>query len=467
MSNGTLAPRPSSGEPVPTDRNNPVVTLQGVEFQEVADHTAPINYRKPMRIGLAAIVLGVGVFGVWAALAPLDAAVVAHGTLVVESKRKTVQHLEGGIIKDLLVRDGQAVTEGQPVIRLDPTRAQASLSVVQGQLDAAMALDARLVAERDKAKEIAFPQELSSRLADPQVKQLTDVQRRQFVERRLSLDNQVAINDQRIEQLRAQIQGLRVLEQSKLEQIQLYEGQLVGLRDLEKKGFFPKSRLLEMERDLARIKGDRGNDIQSIARSEMAIGETKLQTAQLRQKFTEDVLAQLRDTQNQIADLRQRVVAAQDVLTRLDVIAPQSGVVQNMKISTLGGVVQPGQALMEIVPVDDRLIVEAQVTPNDIEAIHMGQAAELRFSTLNARHTPVIDAKVITATPDRLIDERSGAPYFMVKLEVVPGQEEKLGDLKLQAGLPVDAMVKVAPRSALEYMVQPLSEHIFRALTER
>lgn len=467
MSNGTLAPRPASGQPVPPDRENPVVTLKGVEFQNVTDTTASINYRKPMRLGLAAIVLGVGVFGTWAALAPLDAAVVAHGTLVVESKRKTVQHLEGGIIRELLVRDGQSVTEGQPVIRLDPTRAQANVAVAQGQLDAAMALDGRLSAERDKAKDISFAPELLARSSDPQVKQLIDVQRRQFLERRLSLENQIAINDQRIEQLRAQIQGFRVLEQSKLEQIQLYEGQLVGLRDLEKKGFFPKSRLLEMERDLARIKGDRGNDVQSIARSEMAIGETKLQTAQLRQKFTEDVLAQLRDTQNQIADLRQRVVAAQDVLSRLDILAPQSGVVQNMKITTPGGVVQPGQALMEIVPVDDRLIVEAQVTPNDIEAIHLGQAAELRFSTLNARRTPALDAKVITATPDRLVDERSGAPYFMIKLEVVPGQEDRLGDLKLQAGLPVDAMVKVAPRSALEYMVQPLTEHIFRALTER
>ncbi|MFY7924731.1 MAG: HlyD family type I secretion periplasmic adaptor subunit [Aquidulcibacter sp.] len=466
MSNGTLAPRPASGEPVPTDQN-PVVTLQGVEFQRVQDSGASINYRGPMRLGLVVITLCIVVFGTWSALAPLDSAVVAHGTLVVESKRKAVQHLEGGIVKELLVKDGQAVQEGQPLIRLDATRAQAGLSVVQGQLDAAMALDTRLAAERDKLKEVVFPPELTSRANDPQVKQLMEAQRRQFLERRLSLENQIAINEQRVEQLRAQIGGYRVLEQSKLEQIQLYEGQLVGLRDLEKKGFFPRSRLLEMERDLARIKGDRGNDIQSIARSEMAIGETRLQTAQLRQKFIEDVLAQLRETQNQIADLRQRVVAAADVLTRLDVLAPQSGVVQNMKIATPGGVIQPAQQLMEIVPVDDRLIVEAQVTPNDIEAIHLGQAAELRFSTLNARHTPVIDARVITATPDRLLDERTGAPYFQIKLEVLPGQEQKMGDLKLQAGLPVDAMIKVAPRSALEYMINPLTDHFARALTER
>ena len=466
MSNGTLAPRPASGEPVPTDQN-PVVTLQGVEFHESSDSSVALNYRTPMRVGLVTIFLCFAVFGTWAALAPLDAAVVAHGSLVVESKRKAVQHLEGGIVRDILVTDGSTVAEGQPLLRLDPTRAQANLSVVQGQLDATMALDARLAAERDRAKDIAFPPELTARINDPQVKQLIDAQRRQFIERRLSLENQIAINDQRIEQLRAQIGGFRVLELSKLEQIQLYEGQLVGLRDLEKKGFFPRSRLLEMERDLARIKGDRGNDVQSIARSEMAIGETRLQTAQLRQKFTEDVLAQLRESQNQISDLRQRVVAAADVLTRLDVPSPQAGIVQNMKIATSGGVIQPGQQLMEIVPVDDRLIVEAQVTPNDIEAIYLGQAAELRFSTLNARHTPVIDAKVIAKTPDRLLDERSGAPYYMIKLEVVPGQDAKFGDLKLQAGLPVDAMVKVASRSALEYMVEPLTGHIFKALTER
>jgi HlyD family secretion protein/epimerase transport system membrane fusion protein len=466
MSNGTLAPRPASGEPVPTDQN-PVVTLQGVEFHSASDTSVALNYRTPMRVGLLGIFLCFAVFGTWSALAPLDAAVVAHGTLVVESKRKSVQHLEGGIVREILVNDGSVVTEGQPLLRLDPTRAQANLSVVQGQLDATMALDARLAAERDRAKEIAFPVELTSRASDPQVKQLMDAQRRQFIERRLSLENQIAINDQRIEQLRAQIGGFRVLELSKLEQIQLYEGQLVGLRDLEKKGFFPRSRLLEMERDLARIKGDRGNDVQSIARSEMAIGETRLQTAQLRQKFTEDVLAQLRESQNQISDLRQRVVAAADVMTRLDVPSPQSGIVQNMKIATAGGVIQPGQQLMEIVPVDDRLIVEAQVTPNDIEAIYLGQPADLRFSTLNARNTPVIDAKVIAKTPDRLIDERTGAPYYLIKLEVVSGQDTKFGHLKLQAGLPVDAMVKVAPRSALEYMVQPLTDHIFKALTER
>lgn len=466
MSNGTLAPRPSSGDPVPTDQN-PVVTLQGVEFQKVQSGGASINYRGPMRLGLLVMLACVIVFGTWAALAPLDAAVVAHGTLVVESKRKMVQHLEGGIVKELLVTDGQAVVEGQALIRLDATRAQAGLSVVQGQLDSFMALDARLIAERDKLKEVVFPPELLARAQEPQVQRLMEAQQRQFVERRLSLENQIAINEQRIQQLRAQIGGYRVLEQSKLEQIQLYEGQLVGLRDLEKKGYFPKSRLLEMERDLARIKGDRGNDVQSIARSEMAIGETRLQNAQLRQKFIEEVLSQLRETQSQIADLRQRVVAAADVLTRLDVIAPQSGVVQNMKIATPGGVIQPGQQLMEIVPVDDRLIVEAQVSPSDIEAIHLGQVAELRFSTLNARNTPVIDARVITATPDRLLDDRSGAPYFQIKLEVIPGQEEKFGDLKLQAGLPVDAMVKVAPRSALQYMIGPITDHFARALTER
>lgn len=466
MSNGTLAPRPS-GKDVAVPTETPIVTLQGVAFQGETQQGAKTDYRQPMRIGLLAIFLCFAVFGTWAVLAPLDAAVVAHGTLVVESKRKTVQHLEGGIVRELLVKDGQPVEEGQPVIRLDPTRAQANVALVQAQLDAAMALDARLTAERDKLKDVVFPPELTQRPDEPQVKQLMDVQRRQFIERRLSLENQVAINDQRIEQLRAQIRGFQVLEKSKLEQIDLYEGQLVGLRDLEKKGFFPKSRLLEMERDLARIKGDRGNDVQSIARSEMAIGETRLQTAQLRQKFTEEVLAQLRETQNQIADYRQRVIAARDVLTRLDVLAPQSGVVQNMKIATPGGVIQPGQQLMEIVPVDDRLIAEAQVTPNDIEAIHLGQAAELRFSTLNARNTPVIDARVISATPDRLIDERTGAPYFQIKLEVLPGQEAKFGDLKLQAGLPVDAMIKVAPRSALQYMIQPLSDHILKAFTER
>jgi HlyD family type I secretion membrane fusion protein len=466
MSNGTLAPRPAAGDPVPTDQS-PVATLKGVEFHESSDTSIAIDYRGPMRVGLITIFLCFAVFGTWAALAPLDAAVVAHGTLVVESKRKTVQHLEGGIVRDLLVTDGAVVMEGQPLIRLDPTRAQANLSVVQGQLDGTMALDARLAAERDKTKEIIYPAELLARQSDPQVKQLIEAQRRQFMERRLSLENQVAINEQRIEQLRAQIAGYRVLELSKLEQIQLYEGQLVGLRDLEKKGFFPKSRLLEMERDLARIKGDRGNDVQSIARSEMAIGETRLQTAQLRQKFIEEVLVQLRETQNQISDLRQRVVAAADVLTRLDVLAPQAGVVQNMKIATPGGVIQPGQQLMEIVPVDDRLIVEAQVTPNDIEAVYLGQSSELRFSTLNARNTPVIDARVIAKTPDRLIDERSGAPYYQIRLEVVPGQEAKFGDLKLQAGLPVDAMIKVSSRSALEYLVQPLTDHLSRAFTER
>lgn len=466
MSNGTLAPRPSGSEPVRADQK-PVVTLQGVEFQSAVNDKAQINYKGPMRLGLIVIFLCFAIFGTWAALAPLDAAVVAHGSLVVESKRKSVQHLEGGIVKEILVRDGQTVTEGQSVIKLDPTRAQASLSVVQGQLDAALALEARLIAERDKLKAVTFPAELMDRSNDPQVRQLMEVQRRQFTERKLSLDNQVAINDQRIEQLRAQIRGYQVLQQSKQEQIELYEGQLVGLRDLEKKGFFPRSRLLEMERDLARIKGDRGNDVQSIARSEMAIGETRLQTAQLRQKMTEEVLQLLRETQNQIADTRQRVIAAADVLNRLDVIAPQTGVVQNLKIATVGGVIQPGQQLMEIVPVDDRLLVEAQVSPNDIEAVYLDQPAELRFNTLNARNTPVIDAKVIGLTPDRLLDERTGQPYFQIKLEVLPGQESKYGELKMQAGLPVDVLIKVAPRSALEYMVRPLLDHIARAFTER
>lgn len=430
------------------------------------DYYLPGEAGRSIRFGwLVVLVTFVG-FGGWASLAPLASAVSASATVVVEGRKKAVQHLEGGMIHSIHVQEGQYVEKEQLLVRLEDTQVSSTAARLRTQLDDALALEARLIAERDDARQLVFSPELQERRTHGAAEVMT-LQERQFQERRLSLEGQVAILEQKIAQHEEEIAGLRAQREAAHNQIRIYKEELVGVRDLYKQGYYPRSRVLAMEREVARLEGEEGANQASMSRAEKGIGEAKLQIIQTLQKFKEEVVNQLREVQAQAADLRERLLVAKDVLKRVDILAPQAGLVQNLQVSTVGGVVAPGQTMMEIVPKDDQLLIEAQVSPVDVDVIHAGQEAEVRFVAFKLRATPIILGKVRTVSGDRLVEQRTQAPYYLVRIDTTPEELAKLGkDKKVQAGMPVEVLIQVGSRTTLEYLLKPLTDAFARGLNE-
>lgn len=431
----------------------------------VDDFETPMQ---PARIGWIVVGLFFGVLGTWSAVAPLASAVVAPGTVVVESNRKAIQHLEGGIVSEILVRDGDPVRAGDVLLRLEQTQAKASSDMLMNQYYNHRAVEARLMAELEGYDRIDFPDDLrASALQQSSVQDILDGQKRQFDERRRSLDNQVSILESRIAQYHQEIVGLKVQKSSGDRQVSIYKDELVGLRELYEKGWYPRTRILSMEREIARLQGEIGAQVASMARAEKSIGEAELQIIQTRQRFKEDAVSQLRDIQQQLADLRERSTVAVNILERTELRASLDGIIQNVKVHTVAGVVRPGETLMEIVPENDRLVIDAEVSPVDIDSVHAGQDAEVRFSSFQSRSIPTITGTVLTVSADRLIDERMGIPYYTVRVQVSDDELVKLGDSRLQAGMPAEVLIQTGERTVLDYFIRPLRDSMSRAMVEK
>lgn len=433
-------------------------------------HPAPprlkTRARGPIAAGTAIILIAFGGFGTWAGLAPLNSAAIAPAVVVVESARKTVQHLEGGIIKEILIDEGSTVETGQVLIRLDDTRARTSYDLLQGQLDAALALQYRLMAERDGVKEIAFPPELVSRRNDPAIAQILSAQERLFVARRKAQQGQAAVLRQRMAQFREEITGLRAQQRSKERQIALIREEYKGVKELYDKGIERKPRLLALERAEALLEGERGELIALVSRAEQAIGEAELRIIDLDNSFQQDVATQLRDTEVRVAELRDRLRAQEDVLQRVDIRAPQPGVVVGLKFRSRLGVIPPGAAIMDIVPSEDRLIVEARVRPEDVDVVRVGQTAQIRLTAYKQRNTLTVAGKLVHLSADRFLDERSGLAYYLAKIDPDAQSLAEAGNVQLQAGMPAEVMIETGTRLAIDYMVNPVLISFKRAFRE-
>lgn len=422
--------------------------------------------RGPLMAGTLVILLTFLGIGIWGAFAPLDSAAIAPGVVVVESNRRLVQHLEGGIVAELLVGEGQQVKDGQVLLRLDSTRSKAQWQILRSDLDSFLASEARLEAERDNMTTLAFPQELTDRAGNALVDEVMHSQRNLFDTRRLSLANQHDILTQRVQQLYQQIDGLRALEKSKNDQEKLIDDELVGKRMLLTKGLVAKTQVLALEREKARLEGERGDHIASIARTEQAIGENKMQMSQLDKQRQEEVAKELRETQGQISEAREKLVAAADVMSRVDVVAPVAGQVLNLAVHTVGGVVGPGQTIAEIVPNDDKLIAEVQINTADIDTVHEGMDVSLRFGVVDARLSPTIDGKLVSISADRVTDPQTRATYYKGRVEIPEAEAKKLEPLRLQAGMNVESMIKRGERTALSYIFKPLMDRLHGAFHE-
>src|SRR5262249_1049876 len=348
------------------------------------------DWKRPAILGYLIIIFTFVVLGGWSALAKLDSAVVAPGVVAVESNRKTVQHLDGGIIQDILVREGQRVKQGDILFKMDPTQAQANFDLQQNQLYAGLAQEARLVAERDMAAEVTFPQELRAVDINPMVARAVADQTKEFNERQASLSGQIELLEAKITEYKTEIQGLIVQQKATEDQLQWILEELVDLRRLLDQNLVQKTRVLALEREKSRLGGAIGRSIADQAKAQNGIGEAQLQIRQLRQKFQEEVSGQILEARQKIADLREKVRVARDVFRRLVIVAPVSGTVQSLKVFTVGGVIKAGEPLLDIVPEHDRFIVQAHVSPHDTEGVAPGMRAEIRFTAFRTNVLPLI-----------------------------------------------------------------------------
>jgi membrane fusion protein, type I secretion system len=426
-----------------------------------------ISIRRHLLGGVViALVLTVGVGG-WATTTKLSGAVIAPGSVVVDSNVKKVQHLTGGIVGELLVRDGQRVRTGEIVLRLDETVTRANLAIVTKGLDEMNARRSRLAAERDGAEELTFPAALLARANEPDVTAAIDSERKLFELRRRARLGQKSQLRERIAQLDEEIRGYTALQEAKAEEIELIQRELEGVRVLWNKNLVQINRLISLEREGARLKGERAQSVAAVAQSRGKIGEIELQIIQIDQDLSSEVARELREVEGKIGEFIERKVAAEDQLKRIDIRAPQDGVVHQLAVHTVGGVVPPGEAIMLVVPEADALSIEAKVWPQDIDQLHVGQPAGLRFSAFNQRTTPEINGVITRISADVSRDEKSGLSYYTARIGIDPEEIGRLGGVRLVPGMPVETFMKTYDRTVLSYFVKPLEDQILRAFRER
>ncbi len=427
--------------------------------------------RRSMRRHLlvAVVVVCILVIGVggWGTTAVISGAVVASGSLVVDSNVKKVQHPTGGIVGELRVRDGDHVHAGDIVVRLDETITRANLAIVSKGLDELMARKARLESERDGWDTIVFPAQLVAGASDPDRAAAMDSERKLFNLRKTARSGQKAQLRERVAQLGEEIAGLTAQQNSKSKEISLVERELAGVRDLWSKNLVQINRLTALEREAARLDGERGQLVAAAAQAKGKVAETALQILQIDQDIASEVAKELREVDGKIGEFVERKVTAEDQLKRIDVRAPQDGTVFQLAVHTVGGVITAGDPIMLIVPEADNLAVEVKVNPQDIDQLQLNQKAILRFTSFNARTTPEIEGVVTRISADISTDQRTGQSYYTLRISLPPEQVERLGDVKLLPGMPVEAFVQTGDRTMLSYLMKPLHDQFVRAFREK
>lgn len=420
-----------------------------------------MSARRIVGTGRLVILVFVIVFFGWAALAPLDSAVMAPGVIVVETHVKTIQHLEGGIVRDVLVADGQTVHAGQLLIRMDATQARSNLQSLMDESDALEAQEARLEAERDGRSAIDFPADLKERSNDPKVAQAMQGEESAFESRRDTLDKQIAILNQRNEENDRIIAGLKDEQIAADRQTKLIQQEITSVQALYAKGLSTLPRLLALQRQAADLSGQRSQLTEKMAQTQLSSGENQLQVMNLRNQQLSDVVKDLRDAQAKRFDVLDRIQAARDVLARLSIRAPVSGKIVNLSVHTNGAVVRPGDPIMEIVPQKDTLEVDAHIRPEDADSVYVGMKARVNFSAYQARRLPIILGTVTNISADRQIDQHSGQAYFTVNIAVDRNALKDYPNARLIPGLPVNVALETGARTALDYFVEPITD-VFR-----
>jgi len=435
--------------------------------ERITDINTFLNTRRVVRIGGSIVFLFVFGFLGWAAFAPLDSALMAQGTIIVASHRKMIQHLEGGIVRDIFVHEGQTVMAGQKLIGLDEAQAQATLDLLEDEADQLSAQEARLVAERSNQDHIDFPPDLKARDNDPKVAKILLGEQTTFDTMRATIGKQIDILTQRNVENSSQISGLKAQQVATESQLGLVRQEIDSVQKLLADGLSTMPRLLELQRQEADLAGQRGQIIQKIAEVEQQSGENQMQMINLKNQQMNDVLKELQDVQSKRFDALDRIQAARDVFKRLVLIAPVEGKVVNLSVHTKGAVIKPGETVLEIVPVKDALQVEAHVRPEDAGYVHTGMTAKVSVTAYENRRLPMITGTVTTFSADRLVDERTGTPYFVADVSVDRSNLKDYPDAKIVPGMPVEVALDTGKRTALDYFMEPIRDVFRRGMREK
>jgi len=426
------------------------------------------DVRKLVLTGCCTLVFLVVVPVGWALVAPLNHGVIAPATLVVETNRRDIQHMEGGIVRTVHVRDGSEVKAGDPLISLDQVRALASLQIARGQMDAIRASIARFRAEQAGSDTIAFDADLlENAKIDASVADLIRGQEAIFQARRALQLAQKEVLQQRISQLQEQIIGMEAQDRSRKQQLDFLQEELNGVNELMRGGYAPRTRALSLLRELARLEGEKGEYLSAIGRARQQIGETEIQILQVELQVRDELSKNMQDALNQQREIQERLVASEDIVHHLVIRAPTDGVVVGLTVPSTGGVVVGGRIIMQIVPDSDRLLLEAQVQTQDVELLHEGLEVTIRFPALPQRSLPTLKGHLLLVGADRQTDERSGVPYF--KVRVAPDAESlaAIADRRLVAGMPAEVTIATGQRTAARYLVEPLMDAVRSAMRER
>lgn len=434
---------------------------------EDAKREAHSSMRTHVIVGLVALGVLIGGVGGWTTTTELSGAVVAPGLLVVENDVKKVQHPTGGVIGEILVQNGQRVHAGDVVVRLDETVTRANLAIVVKSLNELDARKGRLEAERDGVDEVVYPPSLLAQSDDPEIKHLMTAETRLFELRRLARQGQKAQLMERISQLDEEIAGLTGQSGSKRREIGFVRQELTGVRDLWEKKLVPINKVMTLEREAERLDGESNQLAASAAQAKGKKTETALQIIQIDQDLRSDVAKELREIQAKAVELVERKVAAEDQLKRIDIRAPQNGLIHQLAVHTIGGVIGASEILMLVVPEDDALNVEVKVSPNDIDQVRVGQQAMLRFSAFSQRTTPEINGVVNRVSADISEDPKSSATYYVSRIVMPKDELLRLGNLRLVPGMPVETYIKTESRTMASYLIKPLHDQIMKAFRER
>ncbi|MBN9455338.1 MAG: HlyD family type I secretion periplasmic adaptor subunit [Bosea sp.] len=441
----------------------PERSLVAAPLQDESDERTP-SLRSLVLAGIAAIGVGFGGFGAWAVTARLDNAAVASGIVAVDSKRKTVSHLEGGILKSLLKAEGERVVRGEPLLRLEDARARAELQQLQAKRVGLMAKLARLRAEQSKAAEVDFPDDIET--ADtPVTREVLRAERTLFKSRAQVHEGKIQIQQRVIEQYQAEAAALKAQIDATDRQRSLIDEEVRILTELYEKRYAKRSQLVELQTKQSELVGRAGEYAARKAKAEQAVAGANLEILSISLDRQNEIAGDIQESQLMLSEVTERIVQAEDVLRRLVVKAPQEGIVSNIRMRTAGSVIAAGEAILDIVPENEPLVIEAKVDPRDIDAVRVGAATRVRLTAFNSRLLPPLEAKVTYVAPDQLVDDKTGFPYFVVRAEIDPGS---LKDHKvaLHAGMTAEVMIVNGARRAIDYLISPFTDSFNRAFRE-
>lgn len=448
--------------------NNKKQDIAEVITHDVTPLTVNTDAGAYAKVGWAIVLFGVGAFFLWALFAPLDKGVPVPGFLAKEGSRKAIQYQSIGTVQDILVKDGDVVKAGQLLVRMNNVQAKSQADVSHAQYIAARATEARLIAERDGLKAVAFPAALKSYGNDPRVQLAVSLQNELFFSRQAALHNEIGASEESMAGIKMQAKGLALSLDAKKEQLAIVKEQLANMNDLAKDGYVARSRMQDVQRTYFQLNGEIAEDIGNIGRSERQVSELTLRIAQRNSEYQKEVRSQLSDIQREAESLSGRLAGQDFDVSNTEVKAPVDGIVVGLSVFTRGGVVSPGAHLMDLVPTDDALIVEGQLPVNLIDKVHSGLPVQMIFSAFNASKTPRLPGTITVVSADRAVDEKTGQGYYKIRARVTPEGMKLIAEhkLELQSGMPVEMLVQTGQRTMMNYLMKPIFDRMKTSMVE-